>query len=86
MVIEMDELLDSSHELFVGFKSVEIVHLTFQDAPEALHRAVIDTSANPGHTLLHLLFIEFGFELLVCVLESSVTMEQRMGIRVLLNC
>ena len=71
----MDKLLNSSHELLIGFEMVEEVHLTFQDAPEALHGTVINTSANTGHTLLHSLLVQFRLELLARVLESPVTVK-----------
>ena len=53
IVVVMNELSYRIHKLFVGFKMVEVVHLAFQDAPEALHRAIVNTSANTGHTLPH---------------------------------
>ena len=37
VIVVMDKLLNSSHELLIGFEMVEVVHPTFQDAPEALH-------------------------------------------------
>ena len=42
VVVVMDELFDSNHQFLVGFKSVEIVHFAFQDAPKALHWAVVE--------------------------------------------
>jgi hypothetical protein len=56
----MDKLLDSSHKFLVGIKAAEIVHLTLQNAPEAFHRPVIDTSTNPGHTFTHWRYIKDG--------------------------
>ena len=69
VIAVMDELLNSSHEM------VEVVHLTFQDAPEALYGPVINTSANTGHTLPHSLLVQFLLELLARVLESPVTVK-----------
>lgn len=37
MVIVVDKLLNRSCQLFVGIKAIEVVHLTLQDTPEALH-------------------------------------------------
>ena len=71
----MDKLLNCCRKLLIGFEMVEVVHLTFQDAPEALHGTGINTSANTGHTLLHSLFVQFRLELLARVLESPVTVK-----------
>ena len=81
----MDKLLDGIHEFLVVVKVVEIVHLTLLDAPEALHRTVIDTSSHPGHTLLHSLFVQLGLKLLARILEATVTMEQWVRIRILFH-
>ena len=75
VIVVMDKLLNSSHELLIGFEMVEVVHLTFQDAPEALHGPIINTSANTGHTLRHSLLVQFRLELLARVLESPVTVK-----------
>ena len=44
---------------------------------EAFHRSVINTPANSGHTLHHFCSIQLCTESLACVLEPTVTMEQR---------
>ena len=75
IVVVMNELSYRIHKLFVGFKMVEVVHLAFQDAPEALHRAIVNTSANTGHTLPHSLFFQHILELLARVLKSPVTVK-----------
>ena len=54
---------------------VEIIHFTLQNAPEALHRTIVNTSANTGHTLPHPLFFQHILELLARVLESPVTVK-----------
>ena len=58
-----------------------IIAFPFQDAPEALHRAVIDAMRHTGHTLRHSRLHELVVESAVGVLASSVTMEQRMRVR-----
>ena len=72
VVVVMNELSYRIHKLFIGFKMVEIIHFTLQDAPEALHRAIVNTSANTGHTLPHSLFFQHILELPVRVLELSL--------------
>lgn len=75
VVVVMDKLSYCIHKLLIGFKMGEIIHFTLQDAPEALHRAIVNTSANTGHTLLHSLLLQHILELLARVLESPVTVK-----------
>ena len=86
VVVVMDELLNSTGQFLVGIKVIEIVHLTLQNTPESLHRAIINAAANSRHTLFHSLFIQFSLELLARVLESAVTMEQWVCVRIFLYC
>ena len=53
VVVIMDKLLNGFYKFLIGFKMVEIIHLTLQDAPETLHWAIVNTSANTRHTLLY---------------------------------
>ena len=57
----------------------EVVHFRFENPPEALHRAVVDAAAGPGHTLRGMDTVQLCFELPVGVLASSVTEKQRVG-------
>lgn len=85
VVIVVNKRFHSLYKLFVSIKMSEIVHLTFQNAPEAFHGTVINTSSDARHTLFHVPLIQFFFELLACILKSAVTVKQRVGIRILLN-
>ena len=51
VIVVMDKLLNCCRKLLIGFEMVEVVHLTLQDTPEALHRTIVNTSTNTGHTL-----------------------------------
>ena len=62
-----------------GMKLPEVVHFRFENPPETLHRAVVDASAGPGHTLRCMDTVQLCFELPVGVLVASVTVKQRMG-------
>ena len=86
VVVVIDELFNCRYEFLVSIKRIEVVHLTFQNAPEAFHRTIIDATTNTGHTLLHFLFVQFCLEQFACILESSVTMKQWMCVRILLDC
>lgn len=61
---------------------LEVVHFRFENPPEALHRAVVDAAAGPGHTLRCTDTVQLCFELPVGVLVASVTVKQRMGVGV----
>ena len=86
VVVVMNELTYRIHKLFIGFKMVEIIHFTLQNAPEALHRTIVNASANTRHALPHSLFFQHVLELLARVLEAPVTMKQWVCIWVLLDC
>ena len=85
MVIVVDKLFNSSHQLLVDIKAIEIIHPTLQDTPEAFHRAVVDTSSHSGHALCHSLLVQLRTKLPAGILESPVTVEQRVCIRILLR-
>ena len=57
----------------------EVVHFRFENPPEALHKAVVDAAAGPGHTLRCMDTVQLCFELPVGVLIASVAVKQRMG-------
>ena len=75
VVVVIDELFHGGYQFFISFKIVEIVHLTFQNAPEALHRAIINASTYSGHALRHSLLVQFSLEYLACILKSTVAVE-----------
>ena len=60
-------------------KLLEVVHFRFENPPEALHRAVVDAAAGPGHTLSCMDTVQLCFELPVGVLIAPVAVKQRMG-------
>ena len=67
--------------MFAG-KPSAVIAFPLQNAPEALHRAVINAMRHAGHTLRHFRLHELVVESAVGVLESSVTMEQGMRVRI----
>ena len=85
VVVVSDVILNHLYKLLAACKTLAIIPFSFENAPEAFHRAVINALGNSGHTLLHFCFLQFVIEYPVCVLESSVTVEQRMCIRICLN-
>lgn len=59
--------------------------LPFQNTPEAFYRAIINAVSHTRHALRHSCLYEFLVECSACVLEASVAVEERVGIRVGLN-
>ena len=73
------------HKLLLAGKTPAIVAFPFQDAPEAFHRAIVNTVCHTGHALHHSRLYELLVECSACILVASVAVEQRMCVRVELN-
>ena len=80
-VIVADVVLNSRNQILPGRESPTIILFALQDAPEAFHWTIVNTVRNSGHTLLHMVFLQPRTELLARILETSVTVEQRPGVR-----
>lgn len=72
-------------KLLLAGKTPAIIAFPFQDAPETFHGAIVNTVGNTGHALYHSCLYEFLVERSACILVSSVTVKQRMCVRVGLN-
>ena len=78
-VVVRDVFHDHIDQSFPVCKAFSVISLPLQDAPESLHRSIVDASASTGHALRHPCLFKFGVELTVRVLVPPVTMEERMG-------
>ena len=67
--------------LFAG-KAFAIVAFSFQNSPEALHRAVINTMGNSGHTLGHTCLLQFAMKVPAGILKAPVAVKQRVCVRI----
>lgn len=85
-VVIANILLDHLNKLVLADEPSAVIAFPFQDAPEALHRTIVNASANTRHALPHSLFFQHVLELLARVLEAPVTMKQWVCIWVLLDC
>ena len=56
------------------------VPFTLENAPEALHWPVVNTVCYPGHTLSHPCRFQLCVKSAVCILKSSVAVEDGIGI------
>ena len=74
-------LLDHLDKLVLAGKPSAVIAFPLQNAPEALHRAVINAMRHAGHTLRHPSLHKLVVEGTVGVLEPSVAVEQGMRVR-----
>lgn len=58
-----------------------VVCLPFQNSPEPFHRAVVDAVGDTGHAMNAAMHLHNGPKLCACVLESTIAVAKRMGIR-----
>ena len=76
MIIKVYVRFYSLGKLFKRLIFPQIILFTFQCSPKGFHGAIVNTSANPGHTLRHLCFIYSSLKSLVSVLEPTVAMNK----------
>ena len=81
-VVIANILLDHLHKLVLAGEPSVVIAFPFQDAPEALHRAVINAMRHAGHTLRHARLHKLVVKGAVGVLEPSVAVEQKMRVRI----
>ena len=86
VVVVVNVIFNRLYKRFSGSESSAVIAFPFQDAPEALHWAIVYAVGYSGHALHHTLVNQFMVEDVVRVLESPVTMEDRFGIRIPLGC
>ena len=67
-------------------KAFAIITLALQNVPEPSHRPIIYALAHTGHALGHTCPFQLCVESPVCILEPSVAVEQRMGVRIGCHC
>ena len=85
VVVVINVIFNGGKQLFPAGECLSVIAFTFQDSPEALHRAIVNTAANTGHTLRHTGIQQFLMEDSTGVLESTIAVEQRMRIWIFLN-
>ena len=81
-VVIANILLDHLDKLVLAGEPSAVIAFPFQNAPEALHRAVVNAMRHAGHTLRHARLHKLVVEGTVGVLKTSVTVEQRMRVRI----
>ena len=71
-VVIANILLDHLHKIPLAGEPSAVIALSFQNAPEALHRAVINAMRHAGHTLHHSSLHELMVESAAGILKTSV--------------
>lgn len=78
-VVIGDVLLDHLDQLLPAGEPPAIVALPLEDAPEALHGAVVNALSHPGHTLCNASCSQLVMEDLSGIGAAPVAVEQRAG-------
>ena len=81
-IVIMDIVFNHPDEIPLAVEPSAVIALPLQNAPEALHRAVINAMGNTGHTLRHSGLYKFVVEGSVGILKSSVAVKQGMCVRI----
>lgn len=84
-VVITDVALNHLHEFLFAGETLAVIAFPFQNAPESFHRSIVNAVSHTGHTLSHSSLYEFMVEGSACVLETSIAVEQRVGIWIRLN-
>ena len=85
-VVVMDITANHFHQFSTIRETLSIITLSLQDAPKSFHRAIVNAAANTRHTLYHASIDQPLVEVSVGILKSTVTVEDRMRIRISLDC
>ena len=85
-VVVMDITANHFHQFSTTRETLSIITLSLQDAPKSFHRAIVNAAANTRHTLYHASIDQPLVEVSVGILKSTVTVEDRMRIRISLDC
>ena len=81
-VVVLNEILNHGDQAGSVSKAHSVILFSFQDSPKPFHWPVINTFGYSGHALGHSGFGQHTVECTVSVLEASVTMAQRVCIRI----
>ena len=72
VVIEIEVILNLWNKIVSRSEFSQVIHLGFDDSPEALHRTVVNASSDTWHTLSHIRLNKFVVKNFACVLKSPV--------------
>ena len=82
-IVISDVVLNHPDQILPTGETPPIIAFPLEDAPEPLHRTVINTLAHPGHALGHASRRQLIVKNLGRILETSVAVKQRMCVWIL---
>lgn len=82
IVVTADVICDHLDQFMFACKTLSIITLALQDAPEPLHRSVVDALSHAGHTLRHSCLLQLVMESSARILETAIGMEDGVSIGV----
>ena len=85
VVIEVNACTDRLPKGIIVLKMIEALQSRFQDTPEPLHRGVIKTASNAGHTLVYASPFHNFLEGAAGVLDTQAVVKQRLCVRIFLK-
>src|SRR5699024_9502350 len=85
-VVIMDITANHFHQFSTVRETTSIIALSLQDALKTFLGAIVNAAANTRHTLCHTSIDQPLVEVTVGILKSTVTVEDRMCIRIFLDC
>ena len=86
VIVVVNVVLNGQDQLLTACERVSIVALSFENTPEAFHRAIVNAATNTRHTLRHPCIQQLLVEDSAGILVPTVTVEQRMCIWIFPNC
>ena len=85
IVVIADIMGEHLDQFLLAGKAFAVVALALQNAPETLHRTVINALSYTRHTLDHSCFLYLVVEYSVCILKPSIGMEDGVSIWICLH-
>lgn len=83
IVVIVHIIRDPCDQLRATHKFLAVIPFSFNHSPKPFHRTIIDTFSNTRHTLCHFSFNDSFIKILMCILESTITMKERVRLRYL---
>jgi len=85
VIVEIYVAFNGSCQAIIILKTGKIVHFAFENAPETFHGVVVNAATDARHALCHSGLVQFKLKLFTGILKTSVTMKQRVSVRILRN-
>ena len=84
-VVVMNITVNHFHQFSTVCETPPVITLSLQNTPEPFHGTIVNTAANTRHALCHASIDQPLVEISVGILKSTVTVKDRMCIRITLD-